>query len=615
MGTLLQVQLQGRLGPSQQLLDLGSGHGSAAHANIRRFGCKVTGFNLGALQNKLAEEEATRLGIQDNFDTRQGDFDADGLPEEWTQRFDGVWSEEVICHSKNKPALLKEINRVLKPGAALCFSDIMAGEDATADELRSFTDRNATVVMYRPSDYLADLQEADFGAVGFMDFSEHLPAFLKGMVQRIDDKLDEMVAKGVDKDYALNFRQSLSDRVGAVEEGRFVWGAFTATKKQDPAPSPFLRLQQNRRAAAAGSGISSHGITGRTFSTMVDRSGRASRSGGGTGSESRSEATASAKDSVVIVGAGHVGTYLAVSSARNNLDRDVILKTRPESSNQDVAENIYEKHGVQIVGELPKDLSVDVAFITTKTHSLRQAAADLASSLGAEQDGPPVVGMVHNGFAHVPESLEHCARPVSCVTRGGYACKAHPDGSIDMEVKNGHEPWLIEPVPEGQRIVKFLEAAGVPVKSEEDFYYQKLSKFLVNCTGNLLAVARNCDCANLVGRHEKEMVELFDELYDVLQADGAMKNAWAFAPGRAELRDATIEAIASYGSHLPSTKMDFDSNRELEIDSLNGYILSVAAANELDAPVNRGLVAEVLALVEARGNVHQVQRMLQSLRA
>jgi sarcosine/dimethylglycine N-methyltransferase len=102
--------------------------------------------------------ECERLGIADKVTTHVGNLN-DPLPDEWNERFDFVWSCEVFCHAGDKPALLKEIARVLKPGGILVFSDLMGADKADEKQLRAFTDRNATTSMGRPKQYLAAIEE------------------------------------------------------------------------------------------------------------------------------------------------------------------------------------------------------------------------------------------------------------------------------------------------------------------------------------------------------------------------------------------------------------------------------------------------------------------------
>jgi len=108
-----------------QVLDLGSGHGGATHTMVQRFGTQNLCFNIGSEQNDMNLKTCAKLGIEGNVSCHRGDFNL-GLPEEWSDRFDYVYSCEVLCHAADKPALLAEIRRVLKPGGVLVVALVVA---------------------------------------------------------------------------------------------------------------------------------------------------------------------------------------------------------------------------------------------------------------------------------------------------------------------------------------------------------------------------------------------------------------------------------------------------------------------------------------------------------
>ena len=60
--------------PDMHVLDLGSGHGGGSHAMAKRFGCKVTGYNLGPGQNALNMERCVELGIDHLVDAQVGNI-------------------------------------------------------------------------------------------------------------------------------------------------------------------------------------------------------------------------------------------------------------------------------------------------------------------------------------------------------------------------------------------------------------------------------------------------------------------------------------------------------------------------------------------------------------
>lgn len=74
----------------------------------------------------------------------------------------------------------------------------------------------------------------------------------------------------------------------------------------------------------------------------------------------------------------------------------------------------------------------------------------------------------------------------------------------------------------------------------------------------------------------------------------------AFTALPEDLHSAVFHCLAGYQHHCPSTKWDFDMGKELEIDSLNGYLQRCAQRLGIPTPHNDRLVAEVRRMVEER---------------
>jgi len=132
---MTQMDWASPIKPGHHVLDLGSGHGGGSHAMATKFGCKVTGYNIGPGQNEHNMEHCKAVGIDHLVDAQVGNIN-DPLPAEWTGKFDAVWSCEVLCHAGDKVALFKELTRVLKPGGVFVFSDIMGADGADEKALK-----------------------------------------------------------------------------------------------------------------------------------------------------------------------------------------------------------------------------------------------------------------------------------------------------------------------------------------------------------------------------------------------------------------------------------------------------------------------------------------------
>ena len=218
------------VGPESVVLDLGSGHGGLSHELALKFGCRVCSYNLSPEQNEMNRAEAERLGVGAQVSVLVGDFN-EGLPADWTGTFTHVVSCEVFCHAASKPALLAEVLRVLAPGGALVFTDIMGADGADEKALKDFTDRNATTEMARPSRYREQLQAGGFTAVGWWDGSEHLELYFQAMLDVCLQKRDAMMAEGVPGPYIDKWVGSLTERVRMqTEKHVFAWGVFSARK-------------------------------------------------------------------------------------------------------------------------------------------------------------------------------------------------------------------------------------------------------------------------------------------------------------------------------------------------------------------------------------------------
>jgi SAM-dependent methyltransferase len=111
------------IGPGAGVLEVGSGSGGPAVYLAAARDCRVTGVDINAhgVRNAIALARARGVADRVRFEA----VDA-SLPLPFAEgSFDAVISNDAMCHIADRPSVLRDWHRVLKPGGRALFTDAM----------------------------------------------------------------------------------------------------------------------------------------------------------------------------------------------------------------------------------------------------------------------------------------------------------------------------------------------------------------------------------------------------------------------------------------------------------------------------------------------------------
>jgi SAM-dependent methyltransferase len=173
-----------RLHPGETVLDLGSGGGIDVLLSARRVapGGKAYGLDGSPDMIALAQDNAAQAGVT-NAEFLQGQIEGIPLPD---ASVDVVISNCVINLSADKPRVLAEAFRVLRPGGRLGISDVIADEGldrgyrAEAERMTGCITGTLTVAEYRSL-----LLAAGFASITITAPAEAAPGLRSAIVQAI----------------------------------------------------------------------------------------------------------------------------------------------------------------------------------------------------------------------------------------------------------------------------------------------------------------------------------------------------------------------------------------------------------------------------------------------
>jgi len=218
------------LGSESHVLDLAAGRGASALHLTRVFGCHVVGVDYSARNVALAQQTAHSAGLSDQVRFIEGD--AERLTAFASDAFDAVVCECAYCTFPDKPAAMREIARVLRPGGRFGLSDLTRAGPVPS-ELEGLLAWIACIADALTVDrYVADCEAVGLRVERVEPHDQALAELVRQVRGRligadILTKLDVLALPGVDLEDAKMLARHAAE---AVQAGTLGYSLIIATK-------------------------------------------------------------------------------------------------------------------------------------------------------------------------------------------------------------------------------------------------------------------------------------------------------------------------------------------------------------------------------------------------
>lgn len=215
------------LNSASSVLEVGCGSGGYALQLAASVGCQLLGLDISVPGVRNANQLATARGLASRARFEQCDA-SKKLPFD-DSTFGAVFSNDVLCHLPERPKVLCEIFRVLRPGGRMLFSDaLVIGGLISQEEIA--TRSSIGFYVYGPTGENERLMErAGFSQIRATDTTENAARISKRWHEAREKKREDLIAIEGDRNFD-GLQRFLSCAQSLTAERRLLRYLYVATK-------------------------------------------------------------------------------------------------------------------------------------------------------------------------------------------------------------------------------------------------------------------------------------------------------------------------------------------------------------------------------------------------
>lgn len=175
-----------------EVLDVGCGPGGPAVLIARETGARITGVSISNYDVSAATKRAEEAGLADRLDFRHGDYMALDFPD---ASFDSVIAIESLLSAPDLDYVLREFNRVLRPGGTVALCHCTREAQLSPEDLEKFKASNMAQQLPSLPEWIDALKRAGFAVEEYTQFGPRVFGQRERYFTAVDDVRDELVEK------------------------------------------------------------------------------------------------------------------------------------------------------------------------------------------------------------------------------------------------------------------------------------------------------------------------------------------------------------------------------------------------------------------------------------